>query len=164
MLSATLNGRASRTVDEFLDSIPPPDPPPSAALPALLRAGIEHLLDDILANLPPGAPPAVFVRTRGGVKVTLHLGPVAPAAAPTDPHGRPLTRCQQDVLRVARDACTRFGRKVLGAEIRTAVVAAGLKWGTSSINTALADLVAAGMLFNAHDKTGYAPADSEFAE
>jgi hypothetical protein len=160
----TLEPPTPRTVAESLiESVPTPGPPP-AALPTLLRAGIEHLLDDILANLPPGAPPAVFVRTRGGVKVTLHLGPVAPAAAPTDPHGRPLTRCQQDVLRVARDACTRFGRKVLGAEIRTAVKGAGLKWGTSSINTALADLVASGLLFNAHNKTGYAPADSEFAD
>ena len=132
---------------------------------AIFRAGIEARLIEILEAMPPEwlDRPMVFQVNKNGVKACLHIGKLSdetPAVA-VDTHGRKLTRCQRDVVMVLRVESARKGGRVVGAEIRAAMKAAGLQWSASSINVALADLVADGLITNAHDKSGYAPRAAE---
>lgn len=131
----------------------------------LLRAGIEHVLQDLLASLPDGWPdqPLTVQVNRGEVKALLQIGKLSdePPALDIETHGIALSPVQTDVLMVVESECQRRGRRVTGAEVRMAVKAAGRHWCATSVNTALADLVASRILNNRRPSHsgpgGYAP-------
>lgn len=119
------------------------------------RLLVELRLAQLLAELEPGWPrgPLLVEAAAGGRTAALRLGPAGTVAVPAP--SDPLSPCQRDVLAVVRRETARLGRRVRGAEVRAAVRADGHRWGDSTINVALADLTAAGLLLNAGDKRGY---------
>lgn len=117
---------------------------------------VERTLYQLLAQLPPGWPPNplnVDARSHGTV-ATLRLGP--PSAMPVVlPQLDDLTPREREVLDAIRLEVDRLGRRVIGREVRHALILAGTKWSASTVNQALASLVDRGLLVNDNDKRGY---------
>lgn len=120
------------------------------------RLFVEHQLLRILAELPPGYPasPILFTLTLRDTVATLRIGPPGDVDT-TAGVAEPLSEAEREVLGVATAEINRLGRKVIGAEIRVAMQAAGTRWGMSTINRCLADLAAKGVLLNYRNRQGY---------
>ncbi len=120
---------------------------------------IEARLLRLLGELPPGWPPTPISVTAvvHGQAAILTLRPVAESG---DAKSKGRTSCERDVLDAIRVEMERLGRRVLGAEIRSAMRAAGSTWGASTVNRALADLVADGLVVNENDRHGYGLPDA----
>jgi hypothetical protein len=114
--------------------------------PAHLLA--ENALLRLLTQLPQTIA-GLMVETRvGNIKATLRIG--NPGLGIEGGSTR-----KKEILDVVRQQITDLGRRITGAEVRTALQAVGHRWSGSTVNTALADLVADGLLVNANDKRGY---------
>jgi hypothetical protein len=120
------------------------------------RLYIEHALLRILAELPPGFPaaPIIMVQSLRDTTATLRIGPANAFEVAGD--DRPMTEAERETFEAVSAETDRLGRKVTGAEIRAALTAAGTRWGMSTINRCLADLVAKGHLLNSRNRQGYA--------
>lgn len=120
--------------------------------PARLLAEVALLR--LLGDLPPGTPPFTISARSHGFAGVIRIGP--PSELPPQPGTcRELSAKHREVLEAATVEIARLGRGVLGSEIRGALMAAGTRWGVSTVNTTLADLVNLGLLINHNDKRGY---------
>lgn len=121
-----------------------------------VRLLAENALLRLLADLP-AATPAITVQARlNGLGAVLRIGPPTdvPLASVGENRGRMSSR-DREVFDAVAVEVARLGRRVLGYEVRAALKAAGIRWGVSTVNTTLADLVAGGYLVNDNDKRGY---------
>jgi hypothetical protein len=109
----------------------------------LAEVRLLRLLADLPADTQPFSVDVVFA----GRVANLRIGIAGAKGALTDR--------ESEVLDAVRVEIARVGRRVTGAEIRTALHAAGHRWSGSTVNTTLANLVASGHLTNANDKKGY---------
>ena len=119
-------------------------------MPTDIRLAAENLVLRFLLDLPADCPAVEVTQTRGQLAVTLRIGPASTVRGPLA-----LTAREREILDVARQAITEAGRKLQGAELRAALRASGRRWGESTVNRTLADLVAGGHLENDHDGRGY---------
>lgn len=124
--------------------MPVPDPSRLLAELALMK---------LLAELPAGVQPFTVQTRMNGLAGVLRIG--APADLPLAETRDELTARQRECLEAVQVEIARLGRRVIGSEVRSALKAAGIRWGVSTINTALADLVDRGLLVNDNDKKGY---------
>jgi hypothetical protein len=137
---------------------PTPSPPTLPHEDLMLL--VERNLYRLLAELPPGWPAGTInVDVAGhGTAARLWLGP--PAALPAaQTSGDDLSAREREAFAVVKAEVARLGRRVIGREIQEAMRAKGLRWSASTVNTALADLVARGLLVNDNDKRGYGLTD-----
>ena len=125
-----------------------------------IRLLVEHNLLKLLTELPPGWPPAPMVveQSLHGLSVSLRFAPPGSELPANDHDGR-TNAIEREVLDAVRVEIDRLGRRVMGAEIRTALKAAGCQWGVSTINRTLAELVARKILVNERDGRGYGITD-----
>ena len=123
--------------------------------PARLLA--ENALLRLLSELPAGTPPITVQARVNGIGAVLRIGPPAdvPLATNGVASGPKLSSRHHEVLDAVAVESARLGRRVLGSEVRAALRAAGIRWGVSTVNTTLADLVDSGHLVNDNDKRGY---------
>jgi len=125
------------------------------------RLLVENTLLRLLAELPPGTQSMIVQARFNGMGAVLRIGsPTDLQVAPRGPdNSRKLSSRHREVLDAVAIEAARLGRRVLGSEVRAALKAAGVRWGVSTINTTLADLVDSGHLVNDNDKRGYGLAD-----
>lgn len=129
-----------------------------------LELVIEAHVIKLLAVLPVGWPPAgvsiVRVNLHGTAAVLRIGSPESIAASERGPdplQHRNRSPCQRHVLAfVLREVGIR-GRRLTGAEVKKGLHAEGRDWGDTTIERALAELVADGLLANDHDGRGYGP-------
>lgn len=124
--------------------------------PETARLMAELALVKLLGELPAGTTAFTVEGRFNGLVGVLRVGtpndlPLVGAGSSS----RQLSPRQQEVYDAARLEIARLGRRVLGCEIRAAMAAAGIRWGVSTVNTALADLVNHKWLVNDNDKRGY---------
>lgn len=123
-----------------------------------IRLFVENALLRLLAELPRDVPGMTVEQRFGSVAAVIRIGTAAEIPFATVPDK--LSARQREVYEVVQVEIARLQRRVLGSEVRAALKAAGLRWGTSTINTALADLVSLGLLVNDKDKLGYGLSES----
>lgn len=148
-----------------------PAPPTISAPPATVETRSGDLLDfaeaaliKLLHKLPLGWPPTGVVTVRielSGTVALLKLGSASDIAAsergPDPLIHRDRPPCQRATLRTVLAEVATRRRRITGAEVLEAMKAAGRSWGMTTINRALAELVADGLLVNEHDGRGYGP-------
>jgi hypothetical protein len=115
---------------------------------------VENSLLRLLAALPADTPAMSVAVHLNGLAAVVRIG--LPADLSLAANSGRLTPRQTAALEAARTLVDRHGRRVLGSEIQAELKATGAACcGKSTVNGALADLVANGWLVNDNDKRGY---------
>jgi hypothetical protein len=143
------NGTANRIAHHLPSATPAT---PSKGGNAQARMQVELALYRLLAELPPNTSLAVEVKANG-VAAIVRIGPEN--AMPKLARHQELDAREQEVFDVTVSEIGRLGRRVVGAEIRAAMKAAGIRWGVSTVANTLSRLVEKRWLVNDKDKLGY---------
>lgn len=126
--------------------------------PSLLLA--ENYLLRLLLDLPSGWPSELTTvkASHAGITAILRIGPTD--SQPREHRADELSGRAREILEAVQVEIDRLGRRITGAEVRAALKLAKCRWGISTINRTLADLVAAGHLANGRDGLGYGRPDA----
>ena len=126
---------------------------------------LELQLRKILDKMPPGWPEKTVTLeiVNREVRSLLRVCPLGQyeELPPEAPLSLDLTPCQRQTLKAIYEEYARTGKRLQGTEVRLVMKAAGIHWSSSSVNIALAELVAQGLLSNHRDKRGYGPPDAD---
>lgn len=137
---------------------------PTDSLELVIEASLIKLLHRLPTGWPSSGVATIRAELHGTVAVVKIGSPEAIAASERGPDPlahRDRSPCQRAVLRVTLAEVGKRGRRVTGDEVKQAMKDSGRTWGETTINRALAELVADGLLANDHDGRGYGRPDDD---